>query len=70
MHRRVCASILLALAVASANPVGVAARPLYVLCSLTDGSDLFIVADNFDGVGGAVQQCVQFWRGLPRGIVG
>ena len=69
INRRVFASILLALAFASAHQVAVAARPVYVQCSLTDGSDLFIVVDNFDGVGGAVQQCVHYWRGLPRGVV-
>jgi hypothetical protein len=69
MHRRLFASILVVLALTAAHQVTVAARPLYVVCAMTDGTDLLIVVENFGGVGGAVQQCVHFWKGLARGVV-
>jgi hypothetical protein len=68
MHRRFIASILLALVLAGSLHVTMAARPLLVVCLLPDASDLFIVVDNFGGVGGAVRQCVHFWGGLARGV--
>jgi hypothetical protein len=69
MHRRSFVAILLALALAAGLQVTVAARPVYVVCLMPDSSDLFIVVENFGGVAGALHQCVDFWRGLPRGVV-
>jgi hypothetical protein len=42
-------------------------RPLYVVCQLPDMA-ILIVAENFGGVGRAVQHCVKFWKGDPQGI--
>ncbi len=69
MYRRLFGSVLLALALAASQHVTLAARPLYVVCGMTEGLDFFIVVENFDGVDGAVQQCVHFWQGIPKGIV-
>ena len=69
MYRRVFGSVLLALALAASQHVTLAARPLYVVCGMTEGLDIFIVVENFGGVGQAVQHCVHFWQGYPKGIV-
>jgi hypothetical protein len=68
MHRRFLLSVLLALVLAGSLHVTMAARPRLVVCLLPDASELFIVVDNFGGVGGAVQQCVHFWGGIARGV--
>jgi hypothetical protein len=57
------------LALAGSVHVTTAASPLYVVCSFANATDLFIVVDNFGGVGAAIQHCVQFWRGVPRGVM-
>jgi hypothetical protein len=69
MLRRLCGSILLALALAGGYQVKTAATPLYVVCGFTNALDLFIVVENFGGVGAAVHQCVHFWHGIPRGVM-
>ena len=69
MLRRLIGSILLALALAGSQHVTLLAdRPVSVVCRLPDSSELFIVAQNFGGVGDAVKHCVKFWRGAPVGI--
>ena len=69
MLRRLIGSILLALALAGSQHVTLMAEPpLYVVCQLPDTSELLIVAQNFGGIGDAVQQCVKFWRGAPVGV--
>jgi hypothetical protein len=68
MHRRLFGSILLALTLAGGHHVAMAAPPLYVVCRIPNALDIFIVVDAFDGVGGAVRQCVQFWHGFPTGV--
>jgi hypothetical protein len=68
MRRRLIGSILLAFAVVAGTNITLAARPLYVVCTVPGALDIFIVVDNFGGVGGAVQHCVQFWNGFPRGF--
>ena len=70
MHRRLFGSILLALTLAGSHQVTMAAPPVDVVCAFTDAPDLFLVVESFGGVGRAVQQCVQFWNGFPRGIIG
>jgi hypothetical protein len=61
--------MLLALALAGSQHVTLLAdRPIYVVCQLPDTSELFIVAQNFGGIGDAVQHCVKFWSGAPIGI--
>ena len=69
MLRRISGSILLALALAVSQHVTTAAAPLYLVCGFENATDLFIVVENFGGMDGAVQQCVFFWKGLPRGVV-
>lgn len=70
MHRRFFASVLVALALAGSYHVSMAAHsPLYLVCELEDRSELLIDIDNFGGMSGAVQQCVHFWDGQPRGVV-
>jgi len=69
MLRRLSRSILLALVLAGSQHVTTAAAPLYLVCGFDNATDLFIVVDNFGGVDGAVQQCVFFWHGLPKGVV-
>lgn len=68
MHRRLFGSILLALTLAGSHHVAMAAPPLYLVCRIPAAIDLFIVVDAFDGVGGAVKQCVHFWNGFPNGL--
>lgn len=69
MLRRLTGSTLLALALAASQHVTLSAeRPLYVVCQLPDSSELFILAQNFGGVGAAVQHCLKFWKGAPLGI--
>jgi hypothetical protein len=69
MYRRLLAPVLLALALIGTSHVSVAAQSrLFLVCGLPDTSDLFIVVENFGGVGGAVQQCVHGWGGIPRGF--
>jgi hypothetical protein len=68
MLRRLIGSILLALALAASQHVTVMAdRPLYVVCQLPDMT-ILIVAENFGGIGRAVQHCVKFWKGDPQGL--
>jgi hypothetical protein len=70
MHRRFCASVLIAMALAGSYQVPTAAKHgLYLVCELEDRSELLIVIDNFGGMGGALKQCVHFWRGRPRGVI-
>jgi hypothetical protein len=69
MHRRLIRSVLLALALAGSYHVSTAARPpRFLVCVLPDGLDLFVLADSFGGIGGAVRHCVHFWNGIPRGV--
>ena len=69
MLRRLIGSILLALALAGSQHVTLMAEPpLFVVCQLPDTSELLIVAQNFGGIGDAVQHCVKFWRGAPIGV--
>jgi hypothetical protein len=69
MLRRLIGSMLLALALAGSQHVTLLADPpIYVVCQLPDRSELFIVAQNFGGIGDAVQHCVKFWNGAPTGI--
>ena len=70
MYRRLLAPVLLTLALIGSSHVATAAAQsrLFLLCGLPDGSDLLIVVENFGGVGGAVQQCVHGWGGIPRGF--
>jgi hypothetical protein len=69
MHSRFFASVLVALALAGGYQVSTAAQsPLYLVCEREDHSEILIVIDNFGGMGGAMQQCVHFWHGLPRGV--
>jgi len=69
MLRRLFGSLVLALTLAGSQQVTMAAPPIYVVCGMADTTDLFIVVESFGGVGKAVQQCVQFWHGIPRGIM-
>jgi hypothetical protein len=70
MLRRFFASLLVATAFAGVFQLSAAARgPQYLACELQDGSELLIVIENFGGMGGAVQHCVHFWHGRPRGVV-
>ena len=69
MLRRLCGSILLAMALAVSHHVTTAAAPLYLICGFANAPDLFIVVENFGGVDGAAQQCLFFWKGIPRGVV-
>jgi hypothetical protein len=69
MYRRLLAAVLIAIALTGSSHVVTAAQSrLFLICGLPDSSDLFIVIENFGGVGGAVQQCVHGWRGIPRGF--
>jgi hypothetical protein len=69
MIHRFCTLLLATLALAGAYQVSAAAQPaLFLVCELPDRSDLFIVIDNFDGMGGAMKQCVHYWQGRPRGV--
>jgi hypothetical protein len=68
MHRRVFGAILLALILAGGHHVVMAAPRLYVICRVPNAIDLFIVVEEFNGVGGAVKQCVHFWKGQPQGL--
>jgi hypothetical protein len=66
MNFRLFASLLVALMMAGSFQVSTAAKSaLYLVCELRDGSVTNIVIENFDGIGGALKQCVQFWRGRP-----
>ena len=67
--RNVPLSVFAALALASSFNVSVAAAPpLFLICSLDNGSELHIVIENFDGMRGAVHQCLDFWHGHPHGV--
>jgi len=72
MLRRLIGSILLALALAGGQHVTVMAdnqdRPVYLVCQLRDTSQLFILVENFGGVGKSVQHCLKFWKGEPLGV--
>ena len=69
MHRRLFASILFAMTLAGGHQVTTAAPPIYVLCSLPNATELYIVVESFGGMGGALHQCVHVWHGNPRGVV-
>lgn len=73
MCRRTLASLVVALALAGSHHVTTAAQSaqsaLYLVCELEDRSELFIVIENFGGMGAAVKHCVHFWRGQPRGVM-
>lgn len=69
MHRRLLASALVALALAGSYQVLTAASALYLVCELQDSSEILIVIENFGGMGGAVNHCVQFWHGRPHGVM-
>lgn len=69
MHRPLFGSIVFALALAGGHHVTVAARPIFVVCGITNEPDRWIFVDNFEGVGGAVQQCVHHWKGFPKGVI-
>src|SRR5689334_3496780 len=47
MRRRLIGSILLAFAVVAGTNITLAARPLYVVCTVPGALDIFIVVDNF-----------------------
>lgn len=69
MYRRLLAAVLIAIALTVSSHVAMAAQSrLFLICGLPDSTDLFIVIENFEGVAGAVQQCVHGWRGIPRGF--
>jgi hypothetical protein len=69
MHSRFFASVLVALALAGSYQVSTAARSApYLVCELEDHTDIFIVIDDFGGMGGAMKQCVHYWHGHPRGV--
>lgn len=69
MYRRLFAAVVITIALTGTSHVATAAQSrFFLICALPDASDLFIVIENFDGVGGAVQQCVHGWRGIPRGF--
>jgi hypothetical protein len=68
MLRRLIGSVLLALALAGSQHVTLLADPpLYVLCQRPDEL-LMIPAENFGGIGGAVQRCLKFWQGAFIGM--
>lgn len=70
MHSRFFASVLVALALAGGYHVSTAAQsPLYLVCELQDSIETLIVIDNFGGMGAAVNQCVHYWHGNPRGVM-
>jgi uncharacterized membrane protein len=70
MNRRFFASVLVALGLAGGYHVSTAAASgSFLVCELEDTSEIFIVIDNFGGMGGAVKQCVQFWRGRPTAVL-
>ena len=70
MHRRFFVSSLVALALAGSYHVSTAAQSArYLVCETQDIGEILIVIDNFGGVGDAVNQCVHFWHGNPRGIM-
>ena len=57
------------MAVAGSFPAIVSAKPpVYLICALDDGSEINIVIENFDGMRGAVHQCLDFWHGHPHGV--
>jgi hypothetical protein len=69
MYRRLLAAVVIAIALTGSPHVATAAQSrLFLICGLPDATDLFIVIESFEGVGGAVQQCVHGWRGIPRGF--
>ena len=66
MNFRLFASLLAALLMAGSFQVSTAAKSaLFLICELRDRSVVQIVIENFDGMGGAMKQCAQFWRGRP-----
>ena len=57
------------MALAGSFPSTVSAKPpQFLICSLEDGSEINIVIENFDGMRGAVHQCLNFWHGHPHGV--
>ena len=69
MHRRLLLSVFAAIALAVSFQVSLAAKPPeFLICRLDNGSDISIVIDNFDGMRGAVHQCLDFWHGYPHGV--
>lgn len=70
MHSRFLGSVLVALTLAGSYQVSTAAQsPPYLVCELEDRSTVLIVIDNFGGMGGAMQQCLHYWKGRPRGVM-
>jgi len=68
MHRRLFASVLVVLALAGGYHVSTAAQPPFLSCQLPDGGEVqLVVVANFGGMNDAVQHCMRFWNGLPRG---
>jgi hypothetical protein len=66
MNFRLFASLLVALVMAGSFQVSTAAKSaLFLICELRDRSVIQIVIENFDGMGDAMKQCVQYWRGHP-----
>ena len=69
VHTRLLVSVLAAMALASSFPATVSAKPpQFLICSLDDGSERHILIENFDGMRGAVHQCLDFWHGHPSGV--
>ena len=69
MYRRLLAAVLIAGALTGTSQVATAAQSRFALiCWLPNNSELGIVIEDFEGVGGAVQQCVHGWGGIPRGF--
>jgi len=67
--KRLLLSAFAALALSSSFPATVSANPpQFLICSLDDGSEINIVIENFDGMRGAVHQCLDFWHGHPHGV--
>jgi hypothetical protein len=69
MYRRLLAAVVIAIALTGSPHVATAAQSrLFLICGLPDATDLFIVIESFEGVGGAVQHCMNRWGGHPRGF--
>ena len=69
VHRRLLLSAFAALILATGFQVSLAAKPPeFLICQLDNGSEISIVIDNFDGMRGAVHQCLEFWHGHPHGV--
>jgi len=61
--------VFAAIALAVSFQVFLAAKsPEFLICRLDNDSEISIVIDNFDGMRGAVHQCLDFWHGHPHGV--